>query len=114
MKKPRAVEFLMSEDGQYPLVVARPRDPELNLKLGYQALEQNSTVDFQKILDQQEFTIVGFAIRKRSRLLKKKVEVWIADTDGNLIEKCKSGDSIVSGPNFEKPRCFAESESTAQ
>jgi len=107
------LEFLMSDDGKRPLVVLRPKDPELALRLAYDLLDRNDCdQEFQNILARQDYEFVGYAVQHRTRLTKK-VEIRAVDTHGNDLGKLKAGDSLASSALVALPEIWPKESDAA-
>jgi hypothetical protein len=87
------VRFVL-KDGKR-LMVVRPRDSALALKIADEAYEQNYTREqFDAILAQQTYTVVGFL----GQGVDKSRPV-VLDGDGKKIGYAEPGDSFVSVAN---------------
>ena len=77
-----------------PLVVIRPKDAGLALKLTKMALESQDSEAFQAILQAQTYTVMGF--------LSDKPAGFIVDETGKVLEKLKAGDSFTTSESMIK------------
>ncbi len=84
--------FIYKEgDGpEHRLIVIRPRDPVLALRLAKQCVGKDNDHAFQQVLAAQPYEERGYAWNDPAQ---KKI--MIADADGNLLEETKEGDSFV-------------------
>lgn len=95
-QKPPAVTRLGRKlivfDGSEPLIVIRPADPELALRLVKDCVETNDPELFAKIvLQEQDYTYRGF-LGKNGKIL---------DENGRYLELLKPGDSFVTVKNSD-------------
>lgn len=73
----------------YPVVVARPANPS---KAIASAIHHKSSDD---ILYEQETRFFGYL---------SKDGISVLNSDGAVIDVIKPGDSLIGGPQFERPR----------
>jgi hypothetical protein len=81
--------FVLSEEGKR-MIVIRPKDPHIALKLAEIALEHNDSDLFQKMLLENEYTIVGFMWRS------SQGKPHIVDKDATYVGEILPGDSFVT------------------
>jgi hypothetical protein len=90
------------------MIFIRPKDPDLAMRLANELMGKSGPdVDerWQGMIREQDYFFVGYVaqVEKRNYLGRKKVELWVADTNGELIGLPKTGDSLVSIPEFVRP-----------
>ena len=93
-------EYGRAPDGQ-KLMVMRPKDPGLALKLAETARAANDQPLFQSVLEAQDYVFKGYLGRRAKGL--NKGEFAIVSEDGRFLEEILPGDSFITEtPDVEK------------